>query len=424
MRWTVLFTALFLFTACTQGQLELEDPLQDRFAGIEEVQKEEKTVGVLALSELTVGSKATHVLLDEEGEELMKLKSTQVVLNPFLGEKVEIEGKLEEIQGVEVLEVSAIDIFTEESQEVVEEEVQWESYSDRESRFSFSYPNVWELLLANKVIYLEEGTERIVKFTRLDNRNNLSLEVFVRGESQDVTVNGQVAKKVLKETGFDLYFSGIEEVMKVSFTPNTDEEVAGKQEELFFQFLQTFEISDAIVELQKCGGTENLLCPAGFRCELDRGTIGVCVDIDAPVQNYRRPGTEATPEPVVIEQEDEQQVEEVSSFDDITVLDGDPYSNKYMEYSLIYPKHWWYKSFGAQDNSLWHTEFSEKEIENMGDGIIMVDVKHGARGNVVETQGDKVVVLYPRDDTSHYQLTGPKDLENELKSMAVSIKSQ
>jgi hypothetical protein len=439
-----------MFSGCFHSASTDTSPLGDRISDLDfalhaEVEEFE---GVLEVQNISLLNKATHVLKNYQGELLVQVKSSQVLLSEYEDKNVRLIGSLEILRdGTSLLEVEKVEAIIDESLIIKDEDdnniVAWETFKDLESRYSFRYPEVWKVILARKVVYIREGSNDIVKITRLDNSKNKDLASFVGDGYGEITVNGQSALRIKKGDGFHLYLRGVFEIIKLSVYNDfgEDSSIADTQkEEWVFQFLNSFHVSSEIVENQKCGGDENTLCAEGFRCEIKHGNAGICKDISQS-ESYDEFGRgseslDSNNEKVVVEKKEEEEMEEEvievlenEDQQDINLqslpdIEGDAYINKHMSYQLTYPKHWWYRSFGSQDGDIWHTEFGKKEIENIGEGIIMVDVKHGARGLYMNEDSDIFQMILVRDSDSHFQISGPVEYLEEIKGMAKSLQMQ
>ncbi len=420
-----LIPILFVITSCGFTYTEFEDPIEDRLMESTSDLKEVELEGFLKSQEISVTSKFTHALYNENSEIISKIKSSKLSLVPYEELKVKVKGRYEVLNdGEKVLEVYEIEEIVEDTSPFSEEEILWKKYKETDSLFSFEYPEIWKIVRANKVTYLKKDNDNIVKITGLQNPNNAPVSTFVSGEHQEVTINGTVALKQTKENGFDLYLKAPETIIKISFNADKADE---QRETYFYSFLESFSFSENSKELQKCGGSENILCSEGFRCELTRGNSGVCIDITSTDTEYEEFGTFTEDKEEIKKSENieidmpEEKVNEKVLLEDINFDDGRLYENKYMNFSLQYPKSWWFKSFGTKEGSLWHIEFAEKEIENIGDGIIMVDVKSGVQKLTIKEDGGKTTILLPKNSNSYLEITGYSDQSENIRKIASSF---
>ncbi len=97
------------------------------------------------------------------------------------------------------------------------------------------------------------------------------------------------------------------------------------------------------------------------------------------------------------------------------------YENTHQNYSLQYPRSWYYASFGAVNNKLWHVGFSDQEVE-LGNEKISVDILSGKVDNLAESDfGGLFRITVPRDDESHFELSGDEALKETIRRMAETI---
>lgn len=124
---------------------------------------------------------------------------------------------------------------------------------------------------------------------------------------------------------------------------------------------------------------------------------------------------------VIGEGEPAEKVEEMESSDDETSENADyevpdlgnvsrEYVNSRQNFSLLYPKNWYYASFGPTDGSVWTVGFADKALEELNDSIIILHLKKAAAGSVSR----KVADLY-------YTFEGPSDLKSVMQEMADSV---
>ena len=84
-------------------------------------------------------------------------------------------------------------------------------------------------------------------------------------------------------------------------------------------------------------------------------------------------------------------------------------------------KNWWFKSFGTTSSHLWHVEISNVEIDELGQGPLVVNLSAGsaeAEGTAdgeVRAQGDFVVGYKNWTENRHIQVSAPKVLEPAVR---------
>ena len=97
------------------------------------------------------------------------------------------------------------------------------------------------------------------------------------------------------------------------------------------------------------------------------------------------------------------------------------YNNARQNFSLQYPRSWYYSSFGASNNAILHVGFSNEPVE-LGTEQISVDILSGKVDNVMESvEGGNVLLSIPRDDDSYFQISGTSDLKETMQRMAETI---
>lgn len=88
-------------------------------------------------------------------------------------------------------------------------------------------------------------------------------------------------------------------------------------------------------------------------------------------------------------------------------------------------RNWFYQSFGATvDPYLWHVEFGNTAVENVGDGVIIVNLVSGAftgAESTAEVHGEFVIAQKAWTGNRHVEISGPKELQIAVEYMARSI---
>ena len=104
------------------------------------------------------------------------------------------------------------------------------------------------------------------------------------------------------------------------------------------------------------------------------------------------------------------------------------YCSTHIGFCIAAHKNWYFKSFGAQENSLWHVEFGMKSLENVGDGVIALDLRKGSSASVggaskgIQVQGDRIVG-YLDFESNHFELTGSPSLREAILYMLNSLEA-
>jgi len=90
-------------------------------------------------------------------------------------------------------------------------------------------------------------------------------------------------------------------------------------------------------------------------------------------------------------------------------------------------KNWWFKSFGTTSSHLWHVEISNVEIEELGQGPLVVNLSsgsaeaEGAADGEVRTQGDFVVGYKNWTEGRHIQVSAPAVLQPAVRYILGNI---
>jgi len=92
------------------------------------------------------------------------------------------------------------------------------------------------------------------------------------------------------------------------------------------------------------------------------------------------------------------------------------YENTHRAFSLLYPKNWYYRSFGAINDTRWLVGFGDSEIDLLSDAVITVSILDEAPES--SSLYTKVV---DRNEDSVYVVEGPEDLKETVDEMAASI---
>ena len=98
------------------------------------------------------------------------------------------------------------------------------------------------------------------------------------------------------------------------------------------------------------------------------------------------------------------------------------YCNGSVAFCIPYHRNWYYKSAGASLSPyLWHVEFSDRAVQEVGDGVIIVNLVSGAiaegGGGTVEERGDFVVATRQWTDGRHVEISAPKALGAAVEFM-------
>lgn len=206
-----------------------------------------------------------------------------------------------------------------------------------------------------------------------------------------------------------------------------------------------------------CGGIAGIACPAGQECVDDPSDTcdpenggadcgGVCVPIteassssvaavsssttitprsssSAPASvassaiSSSQPPANANEESIVL----------MASQDYSGSLWTQQYCTSHIAFCIPAHKNWYYKSFGATTNNLWHVEFDMQSVENLNQGPIvlnLVDSTVEAAGGVdgrLQTHGSQVIGYKAWTDDTHFELIADARLSAAVSYMLARI---
>jgi hypothetical protein len=105
------------------------------------------------------------------------------------------------------------------------------------------------------------------------------------------------------------------------------------------------------------------------------------------------------------------------------------YCTTHLSFCFPVQKNWWFKSFGTTTYDLWHVEISSEEINDLGDGPLLVNLMagdvstQGATDGEIKTQGNFVVGYKAWTDNRHFEVSAPKVLETAVQYILNHIKA-
>lgn len=93
------------------------------------------------------------------------------------------------------------------------------------------------------------------------------------------------------------------------------------------------------------------------------------------------------------------------------------YCTAHIGFCIPIHRNWWFKSFGTTTTSLWHVEISNAEMNNLGEGPIVIRLLSGnsaskkATDGQVRAQGDMVIGFKDWDSNEHFEIIAPANLQ-------------
>jgi len=269
------FLSLLLLAGCGEKLPDLEDRV------VEDGQT--AYTGIIEPIEINIYQDGTHKIITDSGEVI--IQSSKVNLNHYLDKKVTVSGAMQKLID------NKGEVFTVEKVTLEEAGGSGESvvYENKRFGFRFEYPDLWELLEDTDGLTLRGNG---VNWVTLDIFNTeADLDDFITSyEIEDgtpVTIGGQRSIRYIDSREIRIYTPNASKgkIYKITFDQSQEDSDAHK--ELFYTFLESFDIlASQVKEGEKCGGEENLTCPEEYRCELESGEVnaeGICVPVDEAV---------------------------------------------------------------------------------------------------------------------------------------------
>jgi len=94
------------------------------------------------------------------------------------------------------------------------------------------------------------------------------------------------------------------------------------------------------------------------------------------------------------------------------------YCTSHIGFCVPLHKSWWFKSFGATTSYVWHVEVSSREIENLGDGPLLINLVSGSleggKDSTLSVEGDYVVGYRSWTDGRHFEISAPGALRSAV----------
>lgn len=95
---------------------------------------------------------------------------------------------------------------------------------------------------------------------------------------------------------------------------------------------------------------------------------------------------------------------------------------------FCFPVHrnWWYKSFGATTNFLWHLEVSNAPVLNLGDGPIVINLVRGPLPGAdlsVTVEGNTALGLRQWTADQHFEISADKRLQAAITYIVKNLKT-
>lgn len=458
--------AITLFGGCNLFQKPAEEAPKAEKSAPRIIEAE----GVVIAKELSRFREGTHLLVDADNEVLFILQSKTENLTSFENKKVKIKGEEESADESDkevVINVLTVELLEETG---AEENVIFEF---SELGLALTFPSKWQWMEKDGINYFyKEDAEKAPI-----NMESFLLESEAGAEAKktmedatEISVGGKRAFRIVDGDKMEIFVVKDDRVILLNFAPQTDaigEKLVFLEVLTQVRWLDEEENKDSEEEATPCGGEEKKLCPAGFLCELEStedNAVGVCVDVNkaeaevktdeestvCPQDTKLCPdGTEvgrdnendckfsACPEPkeqpdttdeLTTGDEDEEESGEAKDETERTIKAPssslETIENSYWSFKMGYPKNYYWQNFGSADGNLAFFGFADIEMEEAADAVITVGIVKGATSTLTEApKGDKLTVTVPRDENTHFVVTGKEEFADAVKAVARSIEN-
>lgn len=272
---------LFAIILFTVGLTACGNPpdIEDR-TDTEMAEEQTSYTGVIEAFELDIYQDGTHQIKTDS--ETIVIQSPTINLNNYLDQKVTITGSVQKLidNKSEVFTVSTVE------RENGGADGEYLDYEAKVSGFKFSYPGNWDLVEDIGLVTLKSGGKDIVTITVYTTEDDL--DEFVSSheteEGTPITIGAQRSLRYTAQDAISIYTPNPSKGKVYHIFFDATAEGSDSLKPLFYDFLESFfPIITQVKSGEKCGGTKNLTCPEGFRCELEsvqRYSEGVCISVD------------------------------------------------------------------------------------------------------------------------------------------------
>jgi len=101
------------------------------------------------------------------------------------------------------------------------------------------------------------------------------------------------------------------------------------------------------------------------------------------------------------------------------------YCSTHIGFCIPVHKNWWFKSFGTTTSYLWHVELGPEELQNLGDGPLVVNLLSGALSGAADTevkvQGNYAVGYRTWTDNRHFEISAPVELQAAVQHITANL---
>lgn len=103
------------------------------------------------------------------------------------------------------------------------------------------------------------------------------------------------------------------------------------------------------------------------------------------------------------------------------------YCTTHIAFCVPVHKNWYFKSFGATTSNRWHVEFGMEEIDELGDGAILLNLVAGSSASMnasdgeIKTQGNDIIAFKDWNDGTHFEIIADARLQEAVSYMLARV---
>lgn len=402
-----------------------------------ENQEQEKTYavqeeGVVSPLEMTTGNEpGTHLLVTRSGKKYI-LRSQIVDLSDYEDFLVTVTGEMTEGEEDSVITVFAVDV--KQSRPELRQSV----FTEPDFGISFSLPGNWQRSKVSdeKIEFFPEGTDPVITLERVPMRTKEGIalqEKMITGTP--VLVAEKSAKRLVESGGRVDIFVTLTEKASILVFSLTPQQNPSEERSVFYALLSeatwisenteipSLDLSEEDTGI-RCGGRAKILCPSGYRCELEStepDSTGVCVDANlAPsvVTKVLSRSPETIPNATPPETSDSS-----SSFSKTEAIPTGwlRYNRDAFRFSFAIPRSWWWRGTTPEEGILARTEISPEEVTSEN-WVIRIDVLPESVATAhQEIRSGLLSFSLPRDSESHFVVSGKMEYAEIVKGVVSSL---
>lgn len=396
--------------------------------------------GVIEGISKDIYQQGTHQLKDEEGK-VMYLQSPTINLNKYIGQHVIVKGEMKKGMGNSkpVVVVSKIENIKEDQ---MGSDQGLKLYENKSLGFQFEYPQAWLLETSGSQLSFTFQEEALFQIDTYSNQSDLNTFVTDKegGPGSSVTVAAQPARRLVSgdEVAFYIQNPSQKSIYRLQFNPSAELKASDDLDDLkgqFYDLVQSFQLLYSPQQVgQRCGGEPPVACPEDHFCELDDDSDfaeGTCVQIGSAsggscpiivppsgcgeyrISDYSQNGCPAAYSCVGGDESSDSSGEDNGSSTDASSLEvNQDYTNEKLDFSMRYPKGWYYVSFGSVEGNIGTIGFADHEFEGQEEALITLDIQEADGGKASKKVGD-----------IYYTFNGPSNLASVMEQMAASVES-